>query len=223
MYNNFLDNLSGDIPPILQSYVEWQTNKSLPSPLASFLGGESNTAPIVPERLKNLPNRYQYTSKTSQLARWFGNMWDISPVKLERLIKTNTGTLGAEGLALIDEIAYATGLAKDERPAQRESNFLLLGNWVKNSPSNYTRYAKEFYNLREKHRLNIQAEKKGESYKSKGKFNVLETYNKRISSAFKEYRDIESRDISAEAKKRLLNEKQKQINALYKEAVERVK
>lgn len=223
LWNNFLDNLSGDIPPILQTYVEWQTNKSLPSPVASLFGGESNAPDVVPKRLQGLPAHLQYTNKTSQLARWFGDLWGISPVKLERAIKTNTGVLGAQGLALIDEIAYQTGLAEDKRPAQRESNYLLLGSWLTNSPTSRTKYANQFYEYLDESKRANAGEKMGEANPEKARFAHLSKYNQEISKRFREYRDIESSNIDAKTKKRRLDAKQIEINELYKEAVEKVK
>jgi hypothetical protein len=222
LWNNFLDNLSGDIPPIVQTYVEWQTGKSLPSPVSALLGGESNAPEVVPRRLQNLPPKYQYTSKTSQLARKFGEIWNISPMKLERAIKSNTGTLGADALALIDEIAYQTGWAEDKRPAQRESNYLLLGNFVSNSPASRTKYANQFYEMLESARHSKEEAKRGGEGSSE-KFKRLSSYNAKISKKFQEYRAIEDSKIKPDVKKQQLDAKQREINALYKEAVEKYK
>jgi hypothetical protein len=222
LWNNFLDNLSGDIPPILQTYVEWQTGKSLPSPVSAVLGGESNAPEVVPKRLQNQPPKYQYTSRTSQLARKFGEIWNISPLKLERAIKTNTGNLGADALALIDEIAYQTGWAEDKRPQQRESNYLLLGNFVSNSPPSRTKYANQFYEMLESARHSKEEAKRGEGG-SPEKFKRLSSYNAKISKKFQEYRAIEDSNVKPDVKKQQLDAKQREINALYKEAVEKYK
>lgn len=147
-------------------------------------------------------------------------MWGISPVKLERAIKTNTGLLGADALALIDEIAYQTGLAEDKRPAQREANYLLLGNFVTTSPPSRTKYQERFYELLEEQKHSKEIEKREGKASSKN-LSFLNDYNKRISNLFKQYRDIESSDVDANIKKHKLDQKQKEINALYKEAVDK--
>ena len=122
LYSYVASQLSGSFPPIAQAIVEQSTGETLPTPaglaVMPFTDVEKRAPPVVPKRLQNLPPEQQYTSKTSQLARWYGDLWQVSPVKVERLIKTFTGGLGADGLALIDEMAYQTGLAEDNRPDQ---------------------------------------------------------------------------------------------------------
>src|SRR5690606_27664691 len=131
------------------------------------------------------------------------------------------GVLGAEALALIDEIAYQTGLAEDKRPERRESNYLLLGNFVSSSPERRTKYAEKFYSYLEESKLDKQTIKI-EGGRTRRNFGHLNSYNSRISKLFKEYRDIEDSKIDAKEKKKRLDEKQRKINALYKEAVEKV-
>ena len=105
--------LSGSFPPIVQAAVEQSTNHSLPSPvglaLKPFTDVEKRAPPVVPKRLESLPPEQQYTSKTSQLARMYGSLWKVSPVKVERLIKTFGGGIASDSLAMIDELAYWLG------------------------------------------------------------------------------------------------------------------
>lgn len=229
LYHNFVENLSGDLPPLLQNYIELTAGKSVPSPLGLILGTESRAPEVVPRRLQNIPPELQHTSQTSQLARQFGQMWGISPIKIDRTIKNFGSQVAADILALTDEIAYATGLAEDKRPEKREANYLLLGNFVSNSPPSRTKYAEEFYGLlgeatRSKNAQRIIQEN-GLSDKS---FEALEfngvplfAYNSAISKLFKELRSIEdSSDIKPAEKKRQMDELQREINDLYKQAVE---
>lgn len=231
LYENFTENLSGSVPPILQTYIEMATGKSAQSPLGVLTNSESRAPEVIPRRLQDLPPELQYTSKTSQLAKWFGQHWGMSPVKVERVIK-NFGTLvAADVLALTDEIAYFSGLAEDKRPEQNEKNYLLLGNFVSDSTPTRTKYANEFYEHLREATLDRNAQKiiqsKGitdsglDSVQSHG-VNLF-AYNRNISKLLKNMRTLEDDStIKASEKKKEMQDLQKQINQLYKEAVEAV-
>lgn len=231
LYHNFVENLSGDLPPLVQNYVELTTGKSAPSPLGLILGTESRAPEVVPRRLQDLPESMQYTSRTSQLARWFGEHWGVSPVKLDRVISTFGGLVAKDALALIDEAAYWSGLSEDKRPEQRESNYLLLGNFVSNSTPSRTKYAEEFYDMLREATKNKNAQRiineKGLSDKSleSMEFNGVHlfAYNRAISKLFRELRSIEDSDMKPGEKKRQMDELQREINDLYKQAVEGAK
>ena len=212
--------LAGTWNPYITAAVEQTTNRTLPSPgglaLYPFMDQERRAPPVVPRRLENLPPEQQYTSKTSQLARWFGGLWNASPIKVERLIKTFGGGLAGDALSLIDEVAYASGLAEDQRPDEGFQNVFIIGKILSsNTPSN-TKYTSKFYTDLEQARI---AKQRGEP----NDHSILNKYNKNISKLLKQYIQIERQDIDPRSKKELLQEKQQQINALYKEAVTRGK
>jgi len=227
LYEHFVENISGAVPPALQIYMEQTTGKTAPSPLGLFLGTESRAPEVVPKRLQGLEPKHQYTSKTSILARKWGELWNVSPVKVDRFIKGLGTTSASSLLALTDEIAYYTGLAEDKRPEQREANYLLLGHFVSNSPSSRTKYQNEFYDyLREAE----QRKRSQKLIREKGLQESLEDlsfqkvplgkYQRQISKLFREMRAAEDDPkVSASVKKSYLNSKQIEINNLYKEAV----
>ncbi|HUC95884.1 MAG TPA: LPD38 domain-containing protein, partial [Candidatus Saccharimonadia bacterium] len=228
LYENFVENLSGDLPPILSNYIEMSTGKSVPSPLGLLLGTESRAPEVVPKRLQDLPSSLQYTSKTSQLARKFGQLWNVSPVKLERTIKNFGTQVASDIFALTDEIAYATGLAEDKRPEQRESNYLLLGNFVSNSPPARTKYANEFYEYLREATQNKNAQKvifeKGITDASLDSISYSDVpifaYNRSISKLFKAMRTVEDdSSLNGPQKKKELDYLQREINSLYKQVV----
>jgi hypothetical protein len=225
LYHNFITNNTGSLPPLLQNYIEMSTGKSPASPLGLLFGVESKSPDVVPRRLQGLPPELQYTNKTSQLAKWFGDKWGISPVKLERSIKSYGGLVAADVLALTDEIAYATGLAEDKRPEKREKNYLLLGNFVSESTPSSTQYQTEFYEMLDQKTRQNQAKKiiPGYGDKSLDAADLMQ-YNKDISDRFKFMREIEDkRNISPAEKRRRLIEEQKKINKLFKQAVVKVR
>lgn len=228
LYHNFVENLSGDLPPLLQNYVELTTGKSAPSPLGLILGTESRAPEVIPKRLQDLPSELQYTAKTSQLARLFGNLWGVSPAKLERTVKNFGTQVAADILALTDEIAYFTGLAEDNRPEQKESNYLLLGNFVSNSPSARTKYANQFYEYLREASQNKNAQKlileKGITDAELDQIDYADVpifaYNRQLSKLFKAMRSIEDdKSLSSSQKKKELDHFQREISSLYKQAV----
>ncbi len=224
LYENFIGNVSGSLPPILQNYIELSTGKSPASPVGLLLGVESKAPDVIPRRLQDFPPELQYTSKTSQLAKWFGEKWGVSPIKIERSFKTYTGLLGADALALADEIAYQSGLSTDKRPEQREKNYLLLGNFVSENTPTRTKYQTQFYEFLSEKTRQTKARTVIPEYGDAALDEVdLFAWNREISSAFKEIRRIEEDpDISSKDKKLQIEEQQKEINSKYKEAVEEV-
>ncbi len=208
LYSDFARNITGSMNPLIQAAVEVTTEKSLPSPLGYVLGTETNAPDVVPKRLKGLPANEQFTSKTSQVARWWGNLWGFSPVKVEKIAKTLGGQSASTGLALIDEIAYWSGLAEDKRPEQKEKNYLLLGSFVADSTPTRTKYATQFYKM-------LDEERRAKTPLGK----TLTHYNTKISKSFRKYREIEDSKIDPKQKKQILQKLQVEINDLYKEAV----
>lgn len=209
IYHNFAQNLSGSLPPPMQAFSEATIGKSLPSPLGTILGTESNAPDVVPRRLQHLPYDKQYTSKTSHLARKFGELFGVSPVKVEKVAKTLGGLVVADGLALIDEIGYQTGFIEDNRPEQRENNYLLLGHFVSDSSPSRIKQANEFY-------------KKLDEEKRKGSAlgKTLSSYNSKISAKFRKLREVESsKVINPTSKRQQMKKLQIEINELYKQAV----
>jgi conjugative element/phage-associated large polyvalent protein len=230
LYDNFTENVSGSLPPFATAYIEAATGKSPKSPLSAFLGIEGRAPDVVPRRLEGLPPKFQYTSKTSQLARWFGNYWNVSPVKVDRLIKGFGTNVAADVLALTDEIAYFTGMAEDKRPEQREANYLLFGHFLSTSPSR-TKYAKEFYEYLNEASQNKKAQKlireQGleDSLEEIAYRNVpLGKFQREINKAFRDMRTVEDSDQYTPAEKKAeLDRLQRFVNDKYKIAVDRVR
>lgn len=223
LYHNAVDQVSGTFNPLVQTGIELLTGKSPPSPIGAVLGVESRSPEVVPRRLQNLPKEHQYTANTSVLSKTVAPLINLSPVIMDRVISNLGANVAKDTLALIDEIAYQTGFAEDKRPEKALSNYLLLGNFVQNSPPTYTKYAQEFYELLEAQRLAKGASKLGlpmDELKKLQKIG-LNNYNTRISKRYQRYRQIQDSEMPADEKKESLDRIQKEINALYKQAVER--
>jgi hypothetical protein len=94
-----------------------------------------NGAPIVPGNLANKSPRYQYDGKTSEPAKFLGNILNYSPKNIDYLGKSYTGVLGQLG-----------------QPATTEST--TLKDWAKNQfgsdPTFSNDYQRDFYDLKTK-------------------------------------------------------------------------
>jgi hypothetical protein len=77
--------------PAIATWFELRTNKSL------FTG-----APIVPDALAGLEPWLQYTARTSELSKQFGEWFGISPAVSDHIIGNMTGSLGKGALSLYD-------------------------------------------------------------------------------------------------------------------------
>lgn len=225
LYHNAVDQVSGNFNPLIQTSIELMTGKSPASPLGALLGVESKAPEVVPRRLQNLPKELQYTSTTSQVSRKLAPLINVSPVIMDRVLNNLGATVSRDTLALIDEIAYQTGFAEDKRPEKQLTNYLILGNFVSNSPASRTKYAEEFYELMEALRVGKAGEKHGVPAKDIQRLERagLNKYNSEISKRFTKYRQVQESDLPSQVKKKELDRIQREINDLYKEAVTRAR
>lgn len=214
MFSLFLDNVSGDMAPLAQGFAQATLGKTFPSPFLSpfsfFFGAESKAPDVIPRRLENFPPEKQYTSKTSHLARKFGDLWGISPLKIEAVAKSMGGVAVQDALNLTDEIVYWSGLAEDKRP---EKHYLSILGFEKSSTPSRTKDQARFYEIMEKQRQQKAIKERPEGLD-------LSRYNTQISKLFRQYRDIEDASMDPKEKRELLNEKQRAINELYHTAVQ---
>jgi len=104
--SSVLDAVSPEtVPLFLGTVVEWMANYSF-----------FRQSTIVPMGEQNLEGKLQYGPYTSEIAKWAGERFNISPRKIDHLISQTTGNLGKEVSGLIDKGVRAV---KDEtRPAR---------------------------------------------------------------------------------------------------------
>lgn len=224
LFESFTDNVTGSLPPIVSTLVELETGKSFSSPLGWLLGKESRSPEVVPRRLQNLPPKLQYTNKTSQLARWFGDMWNASPVKIERVIRNQGGSIAQSILEGVDEILYNTGMVKDQRPQDIENFALRLTKLAASKTPKYTKYQQDFYTYLDEYQKQKAASKIDMSYGDNAILDVdMTKANSEVSKLYKEMREIEDSDLSNQKKAKEIEQIQKEINALYKYYTEEVK
>lgn len=95
----------GDISPIGLPYNEQEMGKTLSRTLPPFFRAGIETAtgqslfkgqPIVPEYLQDVDPKEQYTQYTPEIYKKAGQIFGVSPMKLENAIRTTTGGVGAQ-------------------------------------------------------------------------------------------------------------------------------
>lgn len=74
---------------------------------------------IVSPSQEKLPPSMQYGPNTSEFSKWLGKQFNISPAKLDNLIRDYTGNLGALGLTTIDLLSGKKQISASELPGIR--------------------------------------------------------------------------------------------------------
>jgi hypothetical protein len=97
--------------------------------------------PIVGQAMKNVDPAEQFTSSTSELSKFVGNMAGVSPLKLDYLIRGYTGMLGAFVLDATDAVANPNRVEKPINKLPQVSTFMY-------DPTGRG-YKSEFYRFRE--------------------------------------------------------------------------
>ena len=97
--------------------------------------------PIVGQAMKNVDPAEQFTSSTSELSKFVGDMAGISPLKLDYLIRGYTGMLGAFVLDATDAVANPNRVEKPINKLPQVSTFMY-------DPTGRG-YKSEFYRFRE--------------------------------------------------------------------------
>lgn len=100
--------MPGIVPTALLPILENWANYSF------FLGRN-----IVSPSQEKLPPSMQYGPNTSEFSKWLGKQFNISPAKLDNLIRDYTGNLGALGLTTIDLLSGKKQISASELPGIR--------------------------------------------------------------------------------------------------------
>ena len=81
------------LPTLANAVYEWNTGYSM-----------FRKRDIVPGRLKKMPDAMQYGPNTSELAKYIGKKFDLSPMKLDSLIQNLGGGMASQTLNAWDYI-----------------------------------------------------------------------------------------------------------------------
>jgi hypothetical protein len=101
-------------------------------------------APIVNRAVEDLMPEYQYTDRTSELAKAVARETNFSAAKVDHIIKGYTGSMGAYALALLD-VLHGTVIDKN-KPAKRLEEMPIMREFLQRPDS--SRRLSQFYELR---------------------------------------------------------------------------
>lgn len=204
------------LPTSLVPLAEVWANKS-------FFTGQD----IVPKREQNLPERLQYGTFTSGLAKQVGNTFNVSPRKVDSLIRGYTGGTGTNLLNIYDTIKeYTVGTSGPKKPALTASEFPIIRGFV-SDPRKGSQSVQSFYD-----KLNDYQQKeagtKVEHNKLRGtdkqNYKTLSNANNVMKELNKQEREIlSSSKMSPEQKRKQLDAIADKQNKLAQAALNRLK
>lgn len=165
--------------------------------------------PIVPMREQHLEAAEQYGSQTSEVAKFIGRTFNVSPRKIEHVVRGYAGGLGMHGLRLLDLL---TGKWREKEELYEAAPFVRA---FAGAPYRQAESIEEFYAELDKlsKRVNTWKEKqrRGEEPGPEPDFSRYSRFNyisRQLSHRREEIREIQaSKDLSPE-------EKRKQIDAV---------
>ena len=102
-------------------------------------------APIIPEYLRDVVPEEQFTPYTSQAIIAAARKFDVSPIKLEYLIRGYFGYLG--GYAIMTADSVLSPKTSGVRPERDLSEYPVLEGFLKSNPARSTEYEQAFYEL----------------------------------------------------------------------------
>ncbi len=138
----------GFIPQALLPIIENLTNFNF------FLGRE-----IVPPSRQDLPPELQYTRYTSSVSKKVGELINVSPAKIDNLIREWTGGLGRYALNILDAILEGTGISpKMVKPSPTLADIPVLKAFVVRDPfGSQNESVNRFYDKLEEYQENENA------------------------------------------------------------------
>jgi hypothetical protein len=162
---------------------------------------------LVPTRLQNKPTAEQYDEGTDEFSKWLGKQLNISPYKINYVIDQYSGGFGDLILPMITEEAKSDGTLL----APLKDKFTV-------NSTDDNKYVGELYDLSEEFTIKSNGENASEEDILKNKY--LNSIKSQMSELYKEKREIQSSDMSKEAKYEQVKVIQNMINALAKEGLD---
>jgi len=174
---------------------------------------------IEGQYLEGLLPGYRYSSRTSALAMELGQMFNYSPVKIDHMINGYGGTLGTVVIDTVDQVMRGASADLGERPAKQLSEYPFIKRFL--ATPDARGLVTQFYELRREVGQAVDTVKmleKGELTLAEGakladkkvKLIAIENVVEDISSLLVKLRNerkrIQESNISAEAKRQLIDE-----------------
>ena len=200
----FLDNMTPSIiPTLILPLVEWKTNYS-------YFRGQQ----LVSSKYQRLPDELQYNDYTSELSKGIGNVFKVSPMKVDNLVRGYTGTMGALLWATPD---YAFDKTLNQ-PAKHWYERQFFRDFTV-TDANLSRPMNDFYDILDK------ANKQHAGYGVKGKPEAavkgIRSAGSMISKIRKDIDKITHSNLSPERKRELIDKRKDKMNQIAKKATER--
>lgn len=167
---------------------------------------------IVPKRLQNLEPKDQYDESTTSIAKWLGDKLNISPKQIDYVLQQNSGIIG--------QILIPPLTPKAENNAI-SSKFIV-------DPVMSNKLATDFYDLKDEltKKKNSEALRndlpEGFDTETSLLVNYLNREYSKITELNKEKRQVQSSNLKKSEKEKEVREVQKQINDIYRRAVDNV-
>lgn len=121
------------IPQTVYPLIELWANKDV------FTGRH-----IESEHEMNLPTAERIGSRTTPTAQLLGKAGILSPEQIDFLVNAYFGWVGAHAVATAD-LALRPLMGLPAKPTPRTEDYFLIGDFVKDLPSNQSRFVTEFY------------------------------------------------------------------------------
>lgn len=206
--SNFLKALisnmiPGIVPTLFLPILEWQANYSY------FKGRH-----LVGSKYQRLPDELQYNDYTSELSKGIGNVFKVSPMKVDNLVRGYTGTMGALLWGAAGEpFAKANNLPK------KHFNEMLFVRDFNVTDANLSRPMNEFYGILDK--ANRQHAGYGVKGKPEAAVKGIRSAGSMISKIRKDIDKITHSNLTPERKRELIDKRKEKMNQIAKQATAR--
>lgn len=203
--SNFLKALisnmiPGIVPTLFLPILEWQANYSY------FKGRQ-----LVGSKYQRLPDELQYNDYTSELSKGIGNVFKVSPMKVDNLVRGYTGTMGALLWGAAGEpFAKANNLPK------KHFNEMLFVRDFNVTDANLSRPMNEFYGILDK--ANRQHAGYGVKGKPEAAVKGIRSAGAMISKIRKDIDKITHSNLTPERKRELIDKRKEKMNQIAKQA-----
>lgn len=200
----FLDNMTPSIiPTLILPLVEWKTNYS-------YFRGQQ----LVSSKYQRLPDELQYNDYTSELSKGIGNVFKVSPMKVDNLVRGYTGTMGA----LLWSMAGEPFAKANNLPAKHFSELPFVRDFNV-TDANLSRPMNEFYGILDK--ANRQHAGYGVKGKPEAAVKGIRSAGSMISKIRKDIDKITHSNLSPERKRELIDKRKEKMNQIAKQATAR--
>jgi len=206
--------------------------QALKPPLDLARNRDFRGSPIVPEGLKDVDPSEQFTAYTAPSMKRVGDLFGVSPVKLEYLLRSYLGTLGTYAVSAADAMVKpdaSTGAEPTKPPSQQP----IARAFRRSEPYRSTSYEQDFYDMVERSRrvvatanhmrktlrISDQANYITENAEAYGRNEALNRIRAKVNSINESLKIIRfSPDLSADEKRRKIDALQRQKNELLRAA-----